>query len=65
MIDEDACMSLGEIASALNISSRSASSILRNRLGYRKDKDSVCVSVCLSVTSHISETSEAIAITEI
>ena len=37
MVDEDACISLEEVASALNISSGGASSILRNSLGYRRD----------------------------
>ena len=36
MVDEDARSSLEEIASALNCSSGSSSSILRDRLGYHK-----------------------------
>ena len=45
MIDEDTCISLVKIASALNISSGSASSILRNRLDYHK--------VCMRWIPHI------------
>ena len=36
MTDEDARISLEEVVCALDISTGGASSILRNRLGYRK-----------------------------